>query len=507
MPILKISPPQQAQSYGNPRMADNYQLFAMPKSKPLLIDLGGSKLTNLSWEEDDGRTRTVPQERRGAFVEVTENLRGKRIVGVTGDMTMPPGKWTPLDAMRDTCYTLLAKHTCPDGLCDDEYVVFVNTTIHEPRLMDKLVGFGDDGGYIERMASMSAMKAILQPGFGRSVKRSVDVSGKDVLSLREPASRCVNCSNTGYKRLYRGGGDVTTPILEYSDNGFQTSTALNTGIAGANYITDIYADGNFICVTYSTVSSVTGSFGTATGGIQTSLDGGATWQAGTSGGSAVTNAMQAIRNVNGLLIAVGKGAVLSSPNGLNWTAMPLPPSVNAATILTGLDYDPASQQGVIVGRYNANGVAMTVRGNVVRDISSTLAVTGQLLYSVHVASPGHVLIGGASGVLQENLDFSANPDTWHTSTIGSAAIRSITGPSHAVFMVAGTTLYQRSPFTNMDFTAVSITNSNQLQVVYASVNDDTGAVDRVYSGTASINSELFIVETCTPNLDAILNEF
>lgn len=516
MPIINIAPKGEAQVYGKSRLAENYRLYAVPANqRNLLVDLGGHQVVNVSWEEDDGRSIVMPRLVAGAWIPDTHWIRSKRITGMSADLMIPAGSYSPVDEMNGACYTLVAKYNCPDGTCDDEYIVYDQTIIHEVRETDKYVGYGDNGGIIERMASFNARRVIHQPGWGNILAVTAETNAASIgiysgtTVLRDCGSAC---SDNGFTPAYRAGGG-TSATLKYSDDGFATTSALTiSGVASnGNIVTDIYADDSIVLFTFSTEPDPF-AWSTDTGGVAYSLDGGTTWARGKVSGSNITASMYGVTRADGRFVAVGKGVIYTSVDGANWSAVTLVGGY-ISPVFTGVAYDTKTLNTFIVGNDGTNGIVYALKTTQIpSDISSTVvtAIGGVTPFpvKVFVPAPGHIVVTGEYGSVREAYDYADAPDTWNNVALSATQtdyVRAVTGDLLSLFVAIGTTLYQRSPFTKMDWDTVTIPMAitGDFYMMFKDVDETTGRTTRIYAGTTA--GELVTVQNCRPNLSNLVS--
>lgn len=153
-------------------------------------------------------------------------------------------------------------------------------------------------------------------------------------------------------------------------------------------------------------------------------------------------------------IAVGEnGTILKSTDGISWTAIASP---SATADLAMVSSDLSARISYMVGADAGAPVFYSYQTGVVVDLSAAIIAVdaGATAYTaVHVADKNFVYVGAGSGELLANPNITGNGD-WQSLGDYGTAIAGIAGDRARILLTSGTVIFERSPLTNLEVTAM-----------------------------------------------------
>lgn len=187
------------------------------------------------------------------------------------------------------------------------------------------------------------------------------------------------------------------------------------------------------------------------GGIQVSIDGGATFFAPLST-TAPAVPIYGVASFDNAYYAVGGGGeIWKSEDGVNWVQVPH--NITTET-LTGIAVDEENQRAYVSA---TNSVALAIEGTTVIDLSPSLAASGlaaaTTLFSVAVYDADFVAFGGAAGVYYESQDGGV---TWNAVSLAASTddVKVLLGSRYRQVAGAGASIIVRDILTKMNFSRV-----------------------------------------------------
>lgn len=189
-------------------------------------------------------------------------------------------------------------------------------------------------------------------------------------------------------------------------------------------------------------------------------------------------------------IAVGEnGTILKSTDGISWTAITAP---SATADLAAVSSDLAARISYIVGADTGVPVFWSYQTGVVVDLSAAViaADAAATAYtSVHVADKNMVYVGAGTGELLANPNITGSGD-WQSLGDYGTAITGIAGDRARIYITSGGTVFERSPLTNLEVTAMDDPGG------YTVTGDYNGVVEcKSFTGNAFDGSNYFIAYT------------
>lgn len=509
MPIIGFNAPDQQQGYGQESRADQRIAYAYNIYKPnKLVDLGGHTFGEPSYEEDTPEATPRAEWRGGRWVAVNEITAATEIIEVSFEVTFPKVNWSPMTDIGQygaKCFEYVIMDKCPDA-CNTYYRHYYGTVTSRPRPTTALVGIADTGTVPDTVAPVRGANWIQQYKLQKWVQSDI-VPALDTITVQGGicASGC-DCASS--RTLWAGGGTAgvpNTPYLAVSYDGGVTWTAVTSGLS--ELVTDIYASDDIVIVLAADSLDPTAS---TAGEIRYSTDGGVTWASAVDDSNvAMAAPLHAISEVPGGFLAVGNGGnAWISTDGVTWTQIVDATLLAATDDLFAIAYDKGTGNVLVVGADAANGLLYQFNGTGVSgafsDITSTLPATvPSSLNSIAVIANGHFMVGGASGYLVEATGFQ-NGGTWTAAALSTTnTITYIAGSQLMVYVGAEDELWERNPFTELNFKRMTPT--------VAITGDVTGAAVRTTQykdviGVAFVTSagERLLLAPCHPSLCDVL---
>lgn len=157
-------------------------------------------------------------------------------------------------------------------------------------------------------------------------------------------------------------------------------------------------------------------------------------------------------SVDGYLAAGDNGKLRRSTDGITWTAITVP---SATADFTMVSSDLEQRISYIVGTDAGAPIFYSYQTGVVVDLSAAVLAaevgSSTSFTAVHVADAGFVYVGTGAGEVLVNPDLTGNGE-WQSLGDYGTAITGIAGDRARIFITTGTSIFERSPLTNLEFT-------------------------------------------------------
>lgn len=437
-------------------------------SKPL-IALDGHSLG--APDVDSSDPVSVPRmfRERGRLIQRMVYVKPMIVRTRSYEIGFPTGAfWTPLLRLTQSVSgcrrTAFARYLCPSKPCFEHFFEYPDALFDPVVEQEAIIATDDDEAGIAATATMHTTKR-LQYNHLRvnEISDSTGIANTDnIRGIVFALANCENCSETdrhGTAYIFGDDGEAApAAMLRKLTNGLVTSTSLAGALTTAGVTSDDivagYADGDFAIFLANDATDSE---------ILVTMDGGTTFTLGknTATGNPIflASILKGVVKGLGYYWAVGAaGDVLRSQDALNWTQATLPAAF-ATHVFNAVAVDHDNGWLYVVGA-TAGGAALVVRsdGEGWTDLSSTVfngsIPAATAMNAVRVLAPDHVLIGGASGRLQEGLNVTSNPVWAQVVSNTTGAILALGGNAYRTLYITTTSVKERSVITDMMFEEV-----------------------------------------------------
>lgn len=386
---------------------------------------------------ENGRTKT-----RYIVSRAAEETHREYTLGFPQGMLFSPA----LDIARnkpECARDYFSVYKCPSDPQYGHFVVYTNGRLSPPQETEDFITIDDTNAIGEQSTLLLEERLLKFAIFGAEAYASA-FTGASALFIGRPD--CGTCEGSLYDNVFIGGGTGIALEAEMSVDKLSTFSAVTVTGATATYnITDGIWVGDTIVLALSDDPDPAGT--PTAGQIAVSLNGGTTW----SIISGATNAYFAVEYADNVVYVGGAdGELWQSSDFVNFTQ--ITNNVHTTEVITDLAYDADNSVVYIAA---TDGAAAILDSGVISDISTAVGAGASDLLAVAVLAEGHIMFGGAAGLVKESID---NADTFATVSVAgtASAIAAIKGTAHRVLVAAGSNVYERSPLTGMLFSAVPL---------------------------------------------------
>lgn len=427
------------------------------------ISIVGHALTNPAQELADALQFTDVELKSGKIVQVRRTKRPAREIGRTYTIGFPSALWTPALARSwrgtDCRTTFFLKYTCPE---DERFLhayILPKATMNPPVESGDFITTEDDTAIVKQTSEIQVDRRLVLWNLGSELLKTVASTALlDVVFLTEDCAGCDFVAGQG--AIVVGGDGIVSGYAHVSTDRFSSSTSIVPGFAAADYAHAVYTDGDLVIIAGNDEALIT-TTPTGNGKMYVSVNGGTSWTTVTD---IVTPSIYDIQSWGGsTLIAVGAeittGAgiiYVSFDNGNNWTA--ITSSAIPATALYAAKYDASTGRMYIVGDTGVllvaslNGTTVTIS-----DISANLDGAPGDLFAVAVLDDDYIAVGGASGYYCESDDGMTTSGEVAVGT--TDPIMGIDGNLYRTMVGAGEMLFERTIFSDNQFSGVTLQNA------------------------------------------------
>lgn len=440
--------------WGSARDTSMYQLFMEGENcvaEP--YELCGHDLSSFSQELTDPVRVPICTIVNGRKRIVNKILAPGIVTEVSATLQFPSSLWTPaLHQARQglACnFNFFAKFLCPPNENEAHAYVFQDSQLDPPTFAgDLIITSAETPTVINEQTTMRAPAIELIWGVKGELLTTLAGATTSVVDFN--TVDCGTCETEPWLRMLAGSDDAD---FTTTNDRFTTSTvlgALDFPVPASSVLTDLFANGNTVLVSYRNAAG-------ATGGVAVSSDGGQTFTLATGLGG---YAYYGLTRLGSDYIAVGgaTGAparIYRSRNGIAWTAVAASATLFATSNLRSVSADNVAGAFYAVGE-DGSAVKGTPSGSgyTLTDITAAVAAGAVDLSSVEVLGEDFVAVGGPSGFYVESFD--GGEDFEAAAAFGGASAVFVDGNCLRTVAGTGTRIFERSILTNYEWKEVPL---------------------------------------------------
>lgn len=449
--------------FGRQRQVEEINTYLIPKRYvDQMVDMSGHFILNRNIEYVEAGYITRGQWQSGKYqpTRVFTSVRTK--VGETAQIQLPQSVRSPLDEVAEygnDCYFLLEIRKCAvltessADAClafDDEYHLY-DVIISPPSPITRRAGIRTAGENTDfRLADM-VVKGVVSVMNLRNESIVTDADNPLLFTRFSEHGENCNCGGMDCCPPLSGfvGGGGTSAYLEKTEDGWETSEVIATGVTDGNYIADaIELQDGTVIVGYADDPDY---FIATAGGLKIDIGGAGTFVDGTLvGGGAINEPFYGFVVSGGKLYAYGDAGT----SVYSWVENTSEFINLASDAPNGAIYDASQYRNYA---YFVGGLAGTYvffrvdeRDNF-EDLSANLPTPSgtDILRSINVWDTGIIILGTREGKIFTSTD---GGDSWSTlrTFSGTPVISSIVGNQHHILWAVDDVLYTLSPFTGLN---------------------------------------------------------
>lgn len=433
--------------------------------KPL-IALDGHSLG--APDVDSSDPVSVPRmfRERGRLIQRMVYVKPMIIRTRSYEIGFPTGAfWTPLLKLTNSVSgcrrTAFARYVCSSKPCFEHFFEYPEALFDPVVEQEAIIATDDDETGIAATATMHTTKRLQYNHLRVNEVYDNSAAGtpENIRGILFALANCESCSESdrhGTAYIFGDDGAVTpAAMLKKVTDSLTTQTSLSAALTAAGLTSDDivagWADGDFAIFLANDATDTE---------IAVTSDGGTTFALGknTATGNPIFLAtiLKAVTKGLGYYWAVGTaGDIFRSQDAINWTAVTLPTAF-ATHIFNAVAVDHTNGFMYVVGA-TAGGAALVVRtdGEGWSDITTTVfngaGPAATAMNAVRVLADDHIIIGGASGHIQEGINASSNPEWAQQISNTTGAVLHFAGNEYRTLFITTTVVKERSTITDMAF--------------------------------------------------------
>lgn len=462
MPVIYfVGDSTKEQAVGAGTYNGNMQMYAIRRDRPLsLIYLGGHRI-------DDAPTYNltegviIPEYRfiGGRNQVVERQVTSDRVKGVSINLMLPNKIISVTDRIyqgQSNCEYDIAfvPFECKSG-CDQYFMVGENARFGTKQITSGIVAYDDQEGPITAMRTISVQGA-LKTYLGLEV-RSLTPAANALYAIvvgDESNTLCQGC-NCPYSVIYRGGGvpgETPAPILQSSFDGGATWDNVTSTAVGAQFITSLAIVNNRVIWGSSDVADGDGTAGKL-GWINSDGVAVASTLLDSTGAADTSAGIQRLLVAGSRVYAFGTAGEVwySCDGGLTFV------SVVSGITETILAADYNSNKGYFV-LGTVDGEVWIWNGTAFSDITASVGLTAATdITDVVVTGEDSVAVGNALGEFAENFAVSVDQTAWSQTAAFASGVFGSSGDDRNYRFIAGSgnELFRRDLTTQQVFEQIA----------------------------------------------------